>query len=227
MPTRKTSTPQSKTYSFHPLANEFELMGGGEYAELVEDIRAHGQIEPIVLLDDQILDGRNRYRACQEAGVEPTYRPFTGDDPVAFVIHANIRRRHLDAEQKHRVLHRDATRGPHRKSDRQVGKLAKADDKTVAAVRADLEGREEIPHVELRTDSKGRKQPRRRKSKTKAGPDVFTGAGKIIDRTDRRPGNSRSSCCRSGRQPVCRRAGGVRGFDCSKRAGRNRDCPRR
>ena len=35
---------------------------------------------------DQILDGRNRYRACLAAEIDPAFRPFMGDDPLAFVI---------------------------------------------------------------------------------------------------------------------------------------------
>jgi len=42
-----------------------------------------------------ILDGGNRYRACIQAGVEPTFREFDGDSLVAFVLSANMYRRHL------------------------------------------------------------------------------------------------------------------------------------
>ena len=61
---------------FHPLANLFGYLTGGEFQELVEDIRRHGLIEPIVLYEDMILDGRNRYRACLSAKVEPRFKPY-------------------------------------------------------------------------------------------------------------------------------------------------------
>ena len=115
----------SDTLRHHPLADIFPLMEGAEFNELVADIKASGLHEPIILLDDLILDGRNRYRACVAAGVEPSYRPFTGEDPGAFVISANIRRRHLNTEQKRAVIAKLLEAHP-KKSDRQIAETAKA-----------------------------------------------------------------------------------------------------
>jgi hypothetical protein len=56
--------------------------------------------EPIWLYDGEILDGRNRYRAAQAAGVNCPTRTYDGDDPVSFVVSANLRRRHLNASQR-------------------------------------------------------------------------------------------------------------------------------
>jgi N6-adenosine-specific RNA methylase IME4 len=84
----------------HPLADLFPLMDGSEYQALVEDIRVRGLISPIVMLDDMILDGRNRYRACIDAGVPIRTENFTGNDPLGWVISANLHRRHLNESQR-------------------------------------------------------------------------------------------------------------------------------
>jgi ParB-like chromosome segregation protein Spo0J len=68
---------------FHPLANLFPLLDSTEFNDLVEDIRAHGLHEPVVLFEDKILDGRNRHRACVAAGVEPAFRPYAAPTPSA------------------------------------------------------------------------------------------------------------------------------------------------
>jgi len=53
------------------------------------------------LLPHFVLDGRNRWLACEMAGVEPVTEPFEGDDAEAlrYVVRANVRRRHLTPSQ--------------------------------------------------------------------------------------------------------------------------------
>ena len=86
--------------NFHTAANLFPLMNDAEYAALVEDIRQHGQREPIWLHEGQILDGRNRYRACVQLGVEPRFETWDGTGLlVAFVVSLNLHRRHLTSSQ--------------------------------------------------------------------------------------------------------------------------------
>jgi ParB-like chromosome segregation protein Spo0J len=121
----------------HPLANLFPLMEGAEFDEFVVDIKTNGLHEPIVLFDGKILDGRNRYRACLAADVEPDVIDGDGwiDDPATYVISANIRRRHLNTEQRAEFLAKIIARTPE-KSDRQLGKELGVDGKTVARARA-------------------------------------------------------------------------------------------
>jgi len=85
---------------FHPAAEVFPLLAGKEFAALVADIKTNGQIDPILVLDGAILDGRNRWRACKEAGVEPKLKDWAGGNPWDFVWSKNAERRHLEPSQK-------------------------------------------------------------------------------------------------------------------------------
>jgi hypothetical protein len=151
-----------RTKEFHPLADLFPLIEGKDFDTLVADIKTHGQHEPITLLGDRILEGKNRYRACLEAGVVPTFKSYDGTDPEAYVVSANIHRRHLTAEQKRELINKLIKASPE-KSNRQVAEIAKVDHKTVAAVRSGCEQRGEITHVSTHTDTKGRQQPAKKK----------------------------------------------------------------
>ncbi len=75
-------------------------MEGEEFKIFTEDIRANGVREPITIFEDKILEGRNRYRAGRYKLNEGNFRPYTGTDPLGFVISANVHRRHLDTSQR-------------------------------------------------------------------------------------------------------------------------------
>ena len=105
----KPTKPELQALSFHPLANLFPLLEGREFEEVVEDVRVHGVREPIWIYEEQILEGRNRYRAAAAAGVTCPMRPYEGDDPLAFVISLNLKRRHLSESQRALVAAKVAT----------------------------------------------------------------------------------------------------------------------
>jgi ParB-like chromosome segregation protein Spo0J len=165
---------QQDLLPFHPLAKNFPLMNGAEFNELVADVKANrGLHEPITLYQNKVLDGRNRYRACLKAKVEPRFEEFEGNDAaaLAFVISKNIHRRHLKAKEKREAIAKLLKESPE-KSDRAIGRMIKADNKTVASVRAEKEAREEIPHVTTRTDARGRQQPAQKGSAIAEGAKV-------------------------------------------------------
>src|SRR5262245_62039527 len=92
----------------HPAANLFPMLPDDELRALAEDIRANGLQQPVVMFGAQLLDGRNRWRACEIAGVEPRLRDWNGDDPIAYVVSLNLKRRHLDESQRAMVAGRVA-----------------------------------------------------------------------------------------------------------------------
>lgn len=92
------------SYELHPLCTLFPRVTGAEFTALVADIRDNGLRQPIVLHHGMILDGGNRYRACIEAGVEPSFVEFDGGNLVSFVLSANLHRRHMSAAQQAAIV---------------------------------------------------------------------------------------------------------------------------
>ncbi len=88
-------------YESHPASELFPLMDDVGLAALIRDIKANGLQEPIVLWEGKILDGRNRLKACERAGVAPRFRELdTCDSPATAVVSANLSRRHLSVSQR-------------------------------------------------------------------------------------------------------------------------------
>jgi ParB-like chromosome segregation protein Spo0J len=80
----------------HPIADVWPMMDEARLQELAADIRQNGQLVPVWLYEGKILDGRNRWAACKIAGVEPKTKEYTGDEPTAFAVAMNDRRRHMN-----------------------------------------------------------------------------------------------------------------------------------
>ena len=116
----------------HPLSKLFPQILPEDFDKLAGDIKLHGLHHPIVLYQGKILDGNNRYRACEDAKIAPKFTDFTGDAAAArnYVISANIHRRHLTAEKRREII-AELLKADPTQSNRQVAEQAKASDVTV------------------------------------------------------------------------------------------------
>lgn len=120
-------------HAVHPAASAFPLIQGGEYEALVSDVRNNGLRESIWTDKNQmILDGRNRLRACLDAGAIPRFRVYDGDDPIGFVVSMNIHRRHLDESQRGMIAARLATLPKGVRSDSSIGLSGKTQSEAAA-----------------------------------------------------------------------------------------------
>jgi predicted DNA-binding protein (UPF0251 family) len=90
-------------YEFHPFTEIFPMMPSHEIDELAADIKKHGQRVPIVLYGGKILDGRNRYVACQRLKIEPRVVQFTKANPKEYVYSVNLFRRHLSTSERAKI----------------------------------------------------------------------------------------------------------------------------
>jgi hypothetical protein len=92
-------------YEVHPAAQLFPMLDDDATGRLAEDIRENVLRNPITLYRngqaELILDGRNRLRACREAGVVPIFEYWYGKgSPTAWVVSQNLHRRHLTESQR-------------------------------------------------------------------------------------------------------------------------------
>lgn len=84
----------------HAAADVFPRMRPAEYDGLKADIQANGVQFPIVLHEGRIVDGRHRYQACRELGIDCPTQEWSGKGSlVGFIYSANKHRRHLDSSQ--------------------------------------------------------------------------------------------------------------------------------
>jgi hypothetical protein len=117
-PPESTITVTNAELTAYPLANLFPLMNDADFMALRDDIAAQGLLEPLWLYEGQILDGRNRYKACKALGIQPQVRTYQGDDPLGFVLSMNLVRRHLNESQRAIIGAEVATMRQGRRTDR-------------------------------------------------------------------------------------------------------------
>lgn len=140
---------QSRFQLFAPLSDD-------EYERLKTDIAKRGVLVPVELDErGEVLDGHHRIRACKELGITDYPRVvrtnLTGDAEKRSHVRAlNLLRRHLSQEQRRAVIAEELKENPER-SNRQIAASLGVDDKTVGAVRSDLQLSAEIPQIAERT----------------------------------------------------------------------------
>jgi N6-adenosine-specific RNA methylase IME4 len=119
-------------YPRHPAAALYPMLEEEELAALAEDIKENGLRDALILVDDGkkewLLDGSNRGRACELAGVKPRFEEYSGptdmDSLVAFVISKNDKRRHLTPSVRAMIAAQAAKLGRGNPGKRETGKSA-------------------------------------------------------------------------------------------------------
>jgi hypothetical protein len=156
----------------HPAADAYPLLDRRDLIDLGDDIRRNGLLYLVTLSSDgQLCDGRNRLDAMEAAGIEIVFddsmfeRLPPDADLDAWIASANLFRRHLTLEQRAEKVAAliEAHCG---KSDLQIAKMAGVSHPTIAKARAKLEASGALKPLSTRTDTKGRKQPAKKKRRT-------------------------------------------------------------
>ena len=80
---------RTKKLEARPIADVWPLRSDEELQELSVDIAKNGLLQPVVLYEGKILDGRNRAKACEMAGVAIKTTKYRGDDPIGYAFSLN------------------------------------------------------------------------------------------------------------------------------------------
>jgi hypothetical protein len=77
------------------------VIAQGDLDRLIDDIKKNGVIDPLVMFEGKVLDGRNRLAVASVLGAAVELEDFEGDKAAArsYVWSANAARRHLSMPQ--------------------------------------------------------------------------------------------------------------------------------
>lgn len=121
-----------------------------DYDALKESIRCWRVILPVVKADGDLIDGRQRIRACKELNMidYPVLNLYglTEEEKRDHAYILNLVRRRLNQEQMRQLIAAELRRTPVL-SDNWLAQILGTTDKTVAAVRAQLIATSEIPKL--------------------------------------------------------------------------------
>jgi hypothetical protein len=109
----------------HELADLLPMIDDVNFANLKADIEKNGILEPILLFEGKILDGRNRYRAGKAVGrlSGAKFKAFEGTyaEAEAYVFSTNFLRRQMTNAQKQEVIRKMIEKYPD-DSNRQIAR---------------------------------------------------------------------------------------------------------
>ena len=93
--------------NLHSMTRAFPPMDDAEYAALKADVAANGILQPLLVWQGAVVDGRHRLAAATELGISADRIPLrrlADDMPesavVGLMIAANVQRRHLNQTQR-------------------------------------------------------------------------------------------------------------------------------
>ena len=118
-----------KKLEFHEAADLFPMMEATDFQNFKDDIEKYGVHERIEVLDEKVVDGRNRYVACQELGIECPSVEIKTDDPIAYVLSKNLHRRHMTPSQLALVAGRARGHYDQQAEERQKAAIKERDEK--------------------------------------------------------------------------------------------------
>lgn len=152
---------------FHPFAMRFPLLDGEEWESFKASIRrTRGNKVPVIfrMVDGQRqgIDGRNRFRACEELGLKCRMEEEVIDDAEVkeFIIAHNVTRRHMTKEVRQAIVTELREDG---KSVRDIAATVGVSHMTIAR---DLEDAPVVTNVTPETEPEAQKKVRGRDGKS-------------------------------------------------------------
>jgi len=92
-------------FKIHPAAELFPMLPERQLDEMAQDICSNGQRMPVMVWRNQVIDGRNRLKACELIGADPWVQKCdkdfaTDDDVIRYIFSINLLRRHLSSSER-------------------------------------------------------------------------------------------------------------------------------
>lgn len=88
-------------YDVHPYAEIFPDATQAEYESLLEDMRVHGQYDPVIIFEGKIADGRTRQKVQKELRRSIIAHEWLGSpEELLNYLHAKSQHRNLNSQQR-------------------------------------------------------------------------------------------------------------------------------